>query len=65
MCICACSTEQLLVTYVIYIGSYVNAHVLLNLLNEFGKMIKCEVCGSFYHFFTTSLINSITQEYEC
>ena len=40
-----------------------SAHVLLNLLNEFGK--KCESCRAFYYFFATSLINSIIQEHEC
>ena len=25
-------------------------HVLLNLLNEFGKEIKCEACRAFYLF---------------
>ena len=38
-----------------------SAHVLLNLV----KVIKCEACQAFYHFFATSLINSITQEQEC
>ena len=42
-----------------------SAHVLLNLLNELGKEIKCETCRAFYLFFTTSLINSIIQEHEC
>ena len=29
-----------------------SAHVLLNLLNELGgKVIKCEACRAFYHFF--------------
>ena len=35
-----------------------SAHVLLNLLNELGKEIKCEACLAFYLFFATSLINS-------
>ena len=30
-----------------------------------GKEIKCEAMQSIYHFFATSLINSITQEHEC
>ena len=30
-------------------------HVLLNLLNELGKEIKCEACQAFYLFFATSL----------
>ena len=47
-------------------GSYMSAHVLLNLLNELGKKeIKCEACRAFYLFFATSLINSIIQEHEC
>ena len=28
-----------------------SAHVLLNLLNELGKKIKCEACLAFYLFF--------------
>ena len=31
-------------TYVFYRESYMSAHVLLNLLNELGKEIKCEAC---------------------
>ena len=27
-----------------------SAHVLLNLLNELRKEIKCETCGAFYLF---------------
>ena len=42
-----------------------SAHVLLNLLNELGKVIKCESCQAIYHVFATSLINSIIQEHEC
>ena len=42
-----------------------SAHVLLNLLHELGKEIKCEDCRAFYLFFATSLINSIIQEHEC
>ena len=49
----------------LYIGSYMSAHVLLNLLNELGKEIKCEACRAFYLFFATSLINLIIQEHEC
>ena len=40
-----------------------SAHVLLNLLNELGKEIKCEACQAFYLFFAASLINSIIQEH--
>ena len=42
-----------------------SAHVLLNLLNELIKEIKCKACQAFYLFFTTSFINSIIQEHEC
>ena len=49
----------------IYRGSYISAHVLLNLLTSLGKEIKCEAYQAFYLFFTTSLINSIIQEHEC
>ena len=49
----------------IHRGSYMSAHVLLNLLNDLGKKIKCEACRAFYLFFATSLINSIIQEHEC
>ena len=36
--------------------------MLLNLINELEKEIKCEACRTFYHCFATSLINSIIQE---
>ena len=39
-----------------------SAHVLLKLLNELGKVIKCEACQA--DFFTPSLINSIIQEHK-
>ena len=42
-----------------------SAHVLLNLLDESRKEIKCEACHAFYFFLVTSLIYSIIQEYEC
>ena len=42
-------------------GSYMSAHVLLNLLNELGKRDKREASLTFYLFFATSLINSIKQ----
>ena len=41
-------------------GSYMSAHVLLILLNEFGKRDKMRG-----FFFATSLINSIIQENSC
>ena len=46
-------------------GSYISAHVLLNLLNELRKRVKCEACRAFYLFSATSLINSIIQGHEC
>ena len=42
-----------------------SAQVVLNLLNELEKRDKCEACQAFYLFFSTSLINSKTQEHEC
>ena len=46
-------------------GSYMSAHVLLNLLNELGKSDRMRGLPSILSFFTTSLINSIIQEQEC
>ena len=40
-----------------------NAHVLLNLLNELGKSIKCEAYRALNRFFATSLMNSITHDH--
>ena len=42
-----------------------STYVLLYLLNELEKEIKCEECLAFYLFFATSLIKSIIQEHEC
>ena len=42
-----------------------NAHALLNLLNKLDKEVKCEACRASYHFFATSLINSLIKEQEC
>ena len=42
-----------------------SSHVLLNLLNELRKAIKCGACQAFYPFFATRVINSIIQEQEC
>ena len=42
-----------------------SAYGLLNLLNELGKKIICEVCRASYRFSPTNLINSIIQELEC
>ena len=45
-------------------GSYMSAHVLLNLLNKLGKRDKMRgFCQTFYLFSATSLINSIIQEH--
>ena len=46
-------------------GSYMIAHVLLNLLNELGKIDKMRGLRAFYLFFATNLLNSIIQEYKC
>ena len=35
-----------------------SAHVSLNLLNELGKVIKCEAFRAFYHFFEFSKTNN-------
>ena len=45
----------------LYRGSYMSAHVLLNLLNEWMGGFAEHLIG----FPTTSLINSIIQEHEC
>ena len=42
-----------------------SAHVLLNLLNEFGKRDKMRGLPSILSLFSMSLINSIIQEHEC
>ena len=43
-----------------------SAHVLLNLLNELGKMMTdAWLCRASYRFSPTSLINSIIQEHKC
>ena len=52
-----------------------SANVLLNLLNELGKKIRCEalpsilsdarLCRASCQFSPTSLINSIIYEHEC
>ena len=46
-------------------GSYISAHVLLNLLNELGKRDTMRGLPSIFSFFPTRLINSIIQEHEC
>ena len=42
-----------------------SANVLMNLLNELGKMDKCKACQALNYFSATSLINSIIKEHEC
>ena len=49
----------------IYRGSYMSAHVLLNLLNELGKRGKMRGLLSILSLFHNSLINSIRQEHGC
>ena len=47
-------------------GSYMSAHVLLNLLNELGKRDKMRGLQSILSlFFATSVINAIIQEHKC
>ena len=50
---------------VIHRGSYISAHVLLNLLNELRKRDKMRGLPSILSLFPTSLSNSIIQEHEC
>ena len=45
-------------------GSYMSAHVLLNLLNELWKRDKTQGLLSILPLFATSLINLIIQEHE-
>ena len=49
----------------IYRGSYMSAHVLLNLFNELGKSDKMRGVPSILYLFRNELINSIIQEHEC
>ena len=45
-------------------GSYMSAHVLLNLINELGKKDKMQCFAE--HFITFSQqVNSIMHEYKC
>ena len=46
-------------------GSYMSAHVLLNLSNELGKRDKRRGLPRILSVFATSLIKSIIQEREC
>ena len=49
----------------IHRGSYMSAHVLLDLLNELGKSDKMQGLQSILSLFRKSLINSRIHEYEC
>ena len=42
-----------------------SAHVLLNLLNEYGKRDKMSGLPSIYLFLAMSFIKSIKHEHEC
>ena len=56
---------QTLNLHVNHRGSYMSAHVSLNLLNELGKRDKMRGLPRILSlFFATSLINSIIQEHE-
>ena len=46
----------------IYRGSYMSAHVLLNLLNELGKSDEMRGLQSILSLFAMSLLNSIIQD---
>ena len=46
-------------------GSYISAHVLLNLSNELGKGDKMLGLPSIISLFATNLLNSIKQEPKC
>ena len=49
----------------IYRGSYISAHVLLNLLNKLKKCNKMRGLPSILSLFAKSLINSVIQEHKC
>ena len=42
-----------------------STHVLLNLLNELGKDVRCEALPSILSVFPNEFNNSIMQEHEC
>ena len=46
-------------------GSYMSAHVLLNLLNELGKRDKMRGLPSILFLFRNEFNKSIIQEHEC
>ena len=57
---------DIVASLMIYRGSYMSAHVLLNLLNELRKRDKMQGLSSFFYIFiATSLINSIIRDHEC
>ena len=61
-----CTTTDLSLPHCeLHRGSYMSAHVLLNLLNELRERDKMQGLPSILSLFTTRLINSIKQEHEC
>ena len=48
------SQTNAFITFLLNRGSYMSAHVLLNLLNELRKRDKMRACRAFYLFFATS-----------
>ena len=44
---------------------YMKVYVLLNLLSELRKAVKCEAFRTFYRFPATNLIDLMIQEHEC
>ena len=42
-----------------------SVHVLLNLLNELGKKLKCKACGAFYLFYATINFKITLKYYFC
>ena len=67
MLIRACTSQEVVTfftTSLINGGSYMSAHVLLNLINELRKRDKMRGLPSILFLFSTSLINSIKHEHE-
>ena len=42
-----------------------SGHILINILNKFGKRIKCKACQACFFSFAMILINSIIKEHDC
>ena len=61
-----CSSSHLVnLSYVINRGSYMSAHVLLNLLNELGKRDKMRGLPSILSLFRNEFNKFNIQEHEC